>query len=289
MPLARWQATIVDEAGNIQTAASIEVRGETPGSPLASIFSDRDGVTPLGNPFSSDAEGFAAFHVVGGAYRITATKGAFSRIWRYVGIGTAQEADATEGEGEGQVTGPDGGVVAGQFAIFGDTSGSVIEGAEDGSSPPGPVTISDILDASALPDAAEAQRGVVEMATSAEIRAAATGAKAIMAEDLETASAGVALSDAATVAVDWDAGINFTLTVTANRAIGNPTNGQPGTWRTITVQGNDATDRTITFGNQFLGDVPVITDCDSTRWYDLYIRCHSATHFSVSSKKVNGT
>jgi hypothetical protein len=284
MPLARWQATIVDDAGNIQTAASIEVRGETPGSPLASIFSDRDGLTPLGNPFLSDGEGFAAFHVAGGAYRITATKGAFSRIWRYVGIGTAQESDAA-----GQVTGPDGGVVAGQLAIFGDTSGSVIEGAEDNSSPPAPVTIGDILDASALPDAGEAQRGVIEMATNAEIRSAATGAKAVMAEDLKTASTGVALSDAATVAVDWNAAINFTLTVTANRAIGNPTNGQPGTWRTILVQGNDATDRTITFGNQYLGEVPTITDCDSTRWYLLTIFCVSATHFVVSSKKANGT
>jgi hypothetical protein len=106
---------------------------------------------------------------------------------------------------------------------------------------------------------------------------------------IETASAGVALADAATVALDWDAGINFTLTVTANRVIGNPTNGQPGTWRTILVQGNDATDRAITFGNQFLGELPTITDADNTRWYLLMIYCVSASHFVVSSKKANGT
>ena len=96
----------------------------------------------------------------------------------------------------------------------------------------------------------------------------------------------MALTDAAPVAVDWDSGINFSLTVTAARQIGNPTNGQPGTWRTITVQGNDGTDRAITFGNQFLGEVPTITDCDSGKWYDLYIRCITSSHFTVSSKVV---
>lgn len=92
MALARWQATIVDDAGNTQASASVEVRDESDNS-LVSIFSDRDGVTPLSNPMSADSEGFAAFHTFGGAYKITATKGAFSRVWRYVGIGTAGEYD----------------------------------------------------------------------------------------------------------------------------------------------------------------------------------------------------
>jgi hypothetical protein len=93
MVMARWQASIVDDAGNIVSAPSIEVRRETGGAPLAALFSDRDGVVPLGNPFAAGADGFAAFHVAGGAYRITATQGAFSRTWRYVAIGTAGELD----------------------------------------------------------------------------------------------------------------------------------------------------------------------------------------------------
>jgi hypothetical protein len=98
--LARWQATIVDEDGNILPGASVEVRHETSGSPLATLFSDRDGLVSIGNPFVADAEGFAAFHTAGGAYKITATYGAFSRVWRYVGIGTASESDAlSEGSG----------------------------------------------------------------------------------------------------------------------------------------------------------------------------------------------
>jgi hypothetical protein len=93
MALARWQATIVDEDGNILPGASVEVREEISGLPLAVLYSDRAGVVSIGNPFVADAEGFAAFHAIGGAYKITATSGAFSRIWRYVAVGTAAESD----------------------------------------------------------------------------------------------------------------------------------------------------------------------------------------------------
>jgi len=130
--------------------------------------------------------------------------------------------------------------------------------------------------------------GLVEKATDGEVRSAASN-KGLTSDLIESASALVALTDAAPVAVDWDAGINFSLTVAASREIGNPTNGQPGTYRTILVQGDDATDRTITFGNQFLGTVPTITDCDTDRWYLLTIRCITSTHFAVSSQKVKGT
>lgn len=93
MTLARWQATITDEAGNVLPAASVTVRREVSGSPLASLFSDRAGVTPTGNPFTADGDGYAAFHVAGGAYRITATLGGVTREWRYVAVGLAAESD----------------------------------------------------------------------------------------------------------------------------------------------------------------------------------------------------
>jgi hypothetical protein len=94
MALGRWQATIVDEAGNVLPGAQVTVRREVAGAPFALVYSDRDGVTPIGNPFAADGEGFAAFHVAGGAYRITVTKAGFTRTWRYVAIGTAAEFDA---------------------------------------------------------------------------------------------------------------------------------------------------------------------------------------------------
>ena len=93
MALARWQATILDGAGNIQPGASIEVRREGAGGTLVSLYGDRDGTAPIGNPFEAGADGLAAFHVPGGAYRITATKGGFTQVWRYVAIGLASESD----------------------------------------------------------------------------------------------------------------------------------------------------------------------------------------------------
>jgi hypothetical protein len=126
--------------------------------------------------------------------------------------------------------------------------------------------------------------GVARLATDAEVRASSITSAVVMSVGaIETASAFVALTDVATVAVDWDAGINFSLTVAGNRIIGNPTNGAPGTFRTIVVQGNDATARTITFDSQFLGALPTITDCTSTKWYLLTIMCITTTHFVVTS------
>jgi hypothetical protein len=92
MALARWQRTVVDAAGNIVASPSIEVRDQATNA-LVSIFSDRDGASALSNPFTGTSEGLAAFHVAGGAYKITATSGAFSVEWTWVGIGTASEND----------------------------------------------------------------------------------------------------------------------------------------------------------------------------------------------------
>lgn len=96
MALAAYQFTVVDDAGNVQPNASVAVLREIIGSPPAVLFEDRDGVTPLGNPFNAGVDGFARFFVAGGAFRITATLGAFSKTWRYVAIGTATEADVED-------------------------------------------------------------------------------------------------------------------------------------------------------------------------------------------------
>ena len=375
MVLARWQATIVDDAGNVVPNAGIEVRREGVGNPIVPLFADRAGTIPLGNPFNAGPDGFAAFHVAGGPYRITATSGLFSRIWRYAAIGLAAEADglatgirylfqtaiadADPGEGffrfnhatlasvsqtfldnvglngtnmsawlqtfdDGGSTGDRGTLIieqddgAGFFVAT--VTGSVVDGTGYRKVAVTPIATGGAFVAGKICSVSLYRRGTdgtgdvngpaggvvnneftqfngtggktvkgssLLVATNAEARAAAAN-RVLTASLIETASAGVALADAATVAVDWDAAINFTLTVTANRIIGNPTNGQPGTWRTILVQGNDATDRTITFAGQYLGEVPTITDCDNARWYLLTIFCLTPTHFVVSAKRALG-
>lgn len=96
--LARYQATALDDAGNFLASPSVEVRLESTGS-LVSLFSDRAGTVALGNPFTGAADGLAAFHVAGGAYKITFTKGAVTRILRYVAIATMAEIDDAPDDG----------------------------------------------------------------------------------------------------------------------------------------------------------------------------------------------
>lgn len=95
MALGRWQRTITDAAGNALAGAQVTVRRETAGSPLAVLYSDRDGtLADVGNPFNADADGFAAFYASGGAFRIDVSSGSFSATWRYVPIGLAAEGDS---------------------------------------------------------------------------------------------------------------------------------------------------------------------------------------------------
>jgi len=97
--LARHQFTVQDEDGNAVPGAHVEVRLEVPGQPLASLFSDRTGLSAIGNPFDTDADGFAFFHVTGGAYQIRVYTGASGAptfeapLQRWVAIGLNSEAD----------------------------------------------------------------------------------------------------------------------------------------------------------------------------------------------------
>lgn len=386
MTLARYQFTVTDDEGNVIPAASVEVRVEATGARLAVLYSDRNGTTPMGNPFAADGEGFAAFHVAGGAYRITATSGAFTRTFRYVAVGLAQESDSLttgisylfatataaadpgsgllrlnnaafasvtsvyidnlnsagadlsawlaslddggsasdrgnllitsqggtnfvllrltgsvvdntgwrtlsvtvlgsagafaadevlslsfQGRGvdgvNGTMTGPGANTVNGQFAVFSSSTGTALRGEVDGGSPSDPVMLG----------------------TDADVQAATPG-RLIQAGSLRTASVAEALTDAATVAVPWDTFIFGDLIMQGNRILGVPTGAMTGTFRNILVRGNDATDRTLTFASAYGGEVPVITDADSGRFYLLTLFCVSASSnlFAVSSKRVFG-
>lgn len=131
--------------------------------------------------------------------------------------------------------------------------------------------------------ATESATGVVEWATTAEVRAAsASSDQVIRARSLNEASALVTLTDAATVAVDWTSGINFTLTLTTNRILGNPTNEIPGTWRTVYVVSDGGPD-TLTFGTEYGGTPPTLTDITTTQAYLLNIYCRAAGQFLVFS------
>src|SRR5690606_15854429 len=96
MALAVWQSTIVNQSGDVQPNAQVEVRLESSGA-LAAIYADRDGNIPLDNPFNADENGFARFYAAGGAYKITASLGSFSQTFRHVAIGLLGEQDQLSG------------------------------------------------------------------------------------------------------------------------------------------------------------------------------------------------
>lgn len=91
MTLSVYQATVTNASGDILPSADIEVILESTGLP-ATIYSTRAGAA-LANPFPSDINGFAQFYANAGEYRITATSGLFSRVWRYVRIGDGGSYD----------------------------------------------------------------------------------------------------------------------------------------------------------------------------------------------------
>ena len=96
MPFAAFNGQAQDITGAVVAGVSVEVRQEISGSPLAAIFSDRDGLVPLGNPYTTDVldKGSFRFHAAGGAYRIRVfTSGSFEKVWRFVSIGLGAETD----------------------------------------------------------------------------------------------------------------------------------------------------------------------------------------------------
>lgn len=122
----------------------------------------------------------------------------------------------------------------------------------------------------------------IDKATDAEVRSAASN-QVLTADLIESASALVTLTDASTIALDWDAGINRALTITDNRTLGNPTNGQPGTWRTIIITQDGTGSRTLAYDTQYKfpgGTEPVLTTAAASVDV-LNILCVTSSNFYV--------
>ncbi len=183
MALARFQRTIVDTSGNVVASPTITVRDQLTNA-LISLFSDRDGLTAISNPFTGTSGGLAAFHSAGGAYKITATSGAFSITWDWVGIGTTQEYDFTDIEDyiDTQVqlaniglridngtnvipTGVNGNLVVpfactiSQWTLLANESGSIVVNIWKDSYANYPPTVADKITASAPPTITSSSKG----------------------------------------------------------------------------------------------------------------------------------
>lgn len=89
--------------------------------------------------------------------------------------------------------------------------------------------------------------GSVTYATASEYRIGTEAAKALSPDAVWDAAASVALTDAATVAVDMSTGINFTLTIGGNRTLGAPSNMKEGQTGVIAITQDGTGTRTLAY------------------------------------------
>lgn len=90
----------------------------------------------------------------------------------------------------------------------------------------------------------------VAAATTAEYRTG-TVAKPMEVDKTWTAAAVVALTDAATIALDLATGLNFSVTLGGNRTLGNPSNAKVGQSGEIQITQDGTGTRTLSFGTSY--------------------------------------
>lgn len=87
MALPVWQATIVNEFGDIIPSATMTIIVESTGLP-ATLWQDRNGTIPLGSNgvFNAGTDGFAQFYADPNEYRVKAEQASsgFSKTWDFV-------------------------------------------------------------------------------------------------------------------------------------------------------------------------------------------------------------
>lgn len=138
-------------------------------------------------------------------------------------------------------------------------------------------------------DASLTVKGVVEMATAAEYRAAtATVPLSLSPKEAWDAAAEVTLTDGASIAVDWSTGINFTVTLGGNRALANGSNEKAGQSGVIRVVQDATGNRTLSFGTdyEFAGGTAVVLSTAANAQDLLFYYIISSTRVFISAAKA---
>lgn len=98
-------------------------------------------------------------------------------------------------------------------------------------------------------------------AAAADIWAATSTTKAVTPDALGDAAAPTALTSSATITPDFNAGLNFSLTLAHNATLANPSNVQAGDSGVIEITQDGTGSRTMAYGSnwKFPGGAPVLS------------------------------
>lgn len=127
--------------------------------------------------------------------------------------------------------------------------------------------------------------GVSDATAVANYRAG-TLAEVLTAKTVWDAAAIVALTDAATIAVDMATGVHFSVTVAGNRTLGAPTNVKPGQSGLILVTQDATGGRTLVYNSvyKFAGGTAPVIDNVANRLTALSYFCVSSSLIIISAQ-----
>lgn len=125
-----------------------------------------------------------------------------------------------------------------------------------------------------------------DIATSAQYQAA-TANKILTADKVWTAAAPATLTDGATITPDFNAGINFIVTLGGNRTLANPSNAKAGQSGVILVKQDGTGSRTLTWGANFKWPAATAPTLSTTasRVDKVFYFCESSSIIHVSCEK----
>lgn len=183
------------------------------------------------------------------------------------------------------------------YAKFQDLPANSLFGNSAGASGTGGAITCTAAGRALLDDAdAAAQRttlGLGSIATMAEMTAAEfwanTADKALSTDSTWSAAVFQSLAQAATIAVNMGAGINFTTTMTGNRTLGNPSNAKEGQSGTIEIKQDTTGNRTLTYASNWKfagGTVPTLSTAANAKDLLTYQVLPGGTIFASLIKDV---